>query len=122
MQVPFLLLPPLLSNPSPPPTWLLSVLLLLFLLPPACRVTIGMELVIDPSILVLDEPTSGLDSYTADNLMHSLKTVASAGRVMVASLHQPSRDVFMSLDQVVLMGHGRMLYMGPPAEGEWAGA
>jgi hypothetical protein len=28
----------------------------------------------------------------------------------------------MSLDQVVLMGHGRMLYMGPPAEGEWAGA
>lgn len=24
----------------------------------------------------------------------------------------------MSLDQVVLMGHGRMLYMGPPADGE----
>jgi hypothetical protein len=37
------------------------------------RVTIGMELVIDPSILVLDEPTSGLDSYTAVNLMQTLK-------------------------------------------------
>ena len=39
------------------------------------RVTIGMELVIDPAILVLDEPTSGLDSYTALSLMSSLKTV-----------------------------------------------
>lgn len=37
------------------------------------RVTIGMELVIDPSILILDEPTSGLDSYTAVNLMGTLK-------------------------------------------------
>ena len=26
---------------------------------PCCSVTIGMELVTDPSILVLDEPTSG---------------------------------------------------------------
>ncbi|KAL4857919.1 ATP-binding cassette sub-family G member 2 [Chlorella vulgaris] len=82
------------------------------------RVTIGMELVIDPSILVLDEPTSGLDSYTADNLMHALKAVAARGRVVVASLHQPSRDVFHSLDQVVLMGHGRMLYMGAPSDAE----
>jgi ABC-type multidrug transport system ATPase subunit len=38
-------------------------------------VTIGMELVIDPSILILDEPTSGLDSYTAVNLMTTLKQV-----------------------------------------------
>ena len=37
------------------------------------RVTIGMELVIDPAILILDEPTSGLDSYTAVNLMRTLK-------------------------------------------------
>lgn len=31
---------------------------------------------------------------------------------------RPCRDVFSSLDQVVLMGHGRMLYMGPPGNGE----
>ena len=39
------------------------------------RVTIGMELVIDPAILILDEPTSGLDSFTAYNLMTCLKAV-----------------------------------------------
>ncbi len=41
------------------------------------RVTIGMELVIDPSILILDEPTSGLDSFTAVNLMTTLKQARS---------------------------------------------
>ena len=41
------------------------------------RVTIGMELVIDPAILVLDEPTSGLDSFTALNLMGTLKEARS---------------------------------------------
>lgn len=34
-----------------------------------------MELVINPAILVLDEPTSGLDSYTALQLMNTLKQV-----------------------------------------------
>ena len=33
----------------------------------------------------------GLDSYTADSLTQTLKRVAAAGRVVVASLHQPSR-------------------------------
>lgn len=80
------------------------------------RVTIAMELVTDPSIVVLDEPTSGLDSYTAQNLLRSLRAVASAGRVVMASLHQPSQDMFYALDRVILMGHGRMLFSGRPEE------
>lgn len=40
-----------------------------------CRVSIAMQMVHGPSILILDEPTSGLDSFTALNLMHSLKNV-----------------------------------------------
>ncbi|KAL4534698.1 hypothetical protein Ndes2526A_g05580 [Nannochloris sp. 'desiccata'] len=84
------------------------------------RVTIGMELVTDPSIIVLDEPTSGLDSYTAINLIRSLRTVAAGGRVVIASLHQPSKDMFYALDSVILMGHGRMLFKGRPEEAESA--
>lgn len=84
------------------------------------RVSIGMELVTNPSIIVLDEPTSGLDSYTAVNLMKTLREVAVGGRVVVASLHQPSRDMFFSLDRVILMGHGRMLFNGRPEEAESA--
>ena len=29
------------------------------------RVSIGIELIIDPSVVMLDEPTSGLDSFKA---------------------------------------------------------
>ena len=80
------------------------------------RVTIAMELVTDPSIIVLDEPTSGLDSYTAMTLIRCLRQVAEGGRVVVASLHQPSKDMYYALDKVMLMGHGRLLYMGKPEE------
>ena len=82
------------------------------------RVTIAMELVTDPSIIVLDEPTSGLDSFTAQNLLRSLRFVASGGRVVIASLHQPSQDMFYALDRVILMGHGRMLFAGRPEEAQ----
>lgn len=80
------------------------------------RVTIGMELVTDPAILVLDEPSSGLDSFTALSLMRTLRQVAGSGRIVVASLHQPSHDMFYSLDAALLMAHGRLLYQGPPSE------
>jgi len=83
------------------------------------RVTIGMELVIDPSIVVLDEPTSGLDSHTALNLMVTLKSVASAGRIVMLSFHQPSPAMFDLLDRVFLMARGHVLFSGAP---ESAGA
>ena len=79
------------------------------------RVTIGMELVIDPSVIVLDEPTSGLDSHTALNLMSTLKSVASAGRVVMLSFHQPSPAMFGLLDRVFLMARGHVLYSGAPS-------
>ena len=79
------------------------------------RVTIGMELVIDPAIIVLDEPTSGLDSHTALNLMVTLKAVAAAGRIVMLSFHQPSPAMFDLLDRSFLMARGNVLYSGPPS-------
>lgn len=57
------------------------------------RVTIGMELVTEPLLLVMDEATSGLDSHSARQLLATCRDVAAAGRVVVASLHQPSPDM-----------------------------
>ncbi|KFM28717.1 putative ATP-dependent permease [Auxenochlorella protothecoides] len=79
------------------------------------RVSIAMELVHGPGVLILDEPTSGLDSFTALNLMHSLKRVARAGRIVVLSFHQPSPAMFSLLDRAYLLARGRAVYGGDPA-------
>eukprot|EP00486_Rosalina_sp_Unknown_P002200 CAMPEP_0201575904 /NCGR_PEP_ID=MMETSP0190_2-20130828/21352_1 /ASSEMBLY_ACC=CAM_ASM_000263 /TAXON_ID=37353 /ORGANISM="Rosalina sp." /LENGTH=268 /DNA_ID=CAMNT_0048006097 /DNA_START=14 /DNA_END=816 /DNA_ORIENTATION=+ len=54
------------------------------------RVSIGIELVTDPNILMLDEPTSGLDSAIAYQTMLLLRRLANSGKMVIASLHQPS--------------------------------
>ena len=79
------------------------------------RVSIAQELVIQPDILFLDECTSGLDSFTAASLIHTLKRLASDGRVVVTSLHQPSADVFAQFDHTILMASGRVLWSGSPS-------
>jgi len=86
------------------------------------RVSIGVELVAAPDVLVLDEPTSGLDSVSAARLIKLLKglTTGSNRTTIIASIHQPSSALYHSFDQVVLLAQGRQLYFGPggvkPAE------
>eukprot|EP00879_Flechtneria_rotunda_P000702 GHRR01000820.1.p1 GENE.GHRR01000820.1~~GHRR01000820.1.p1 ORF type:complete len:943 (+),score=354.31 GHRR01000820.1:2184-5012(+) len=79
------------------------------------RVAIGMELVINPQVLVLDEPLSGLDSFTALQLMRTLQAVAASGRVVALSLHQPSPALFSALDTAMLLAGGTMVYSGTPS-------
>lgn len=70
------------------------------------RVTIGMEMVTRPKIILMDEPTSGLDSHTALSLITMLKDISQHGRLVMFSVHQPSPvrylDVFFSLCVIYL--------------------
>lgn len=58
------------------------------------RLTIGCTLVQMPSILVLDEPTTGLDSFTAFQILETLKKLARRGRTVIVTLHGPRSDAF----------------------------
>ncbi|ETM54183.1 hypothetical protein L914_02444 [Phytophthora nicotianae] len=80
------------------------------------RVSIGMELVTSPQILILDEPTSGLDSSSAHSVVQLMKDLADHGRIVVLSIHQPSARSFLLLDKIMLLGKGKLLYSGEPAE------
>ena len=45
------------------------------------RVSIGIELLADPAVLLVDEPTSGLDAKMAQDVMAMLKSLSLAGRI-----------------------------------------
>lgn len=77
-------------------------------------VTIGIELVANPSILFLDEPTSGLDSRAALVVMRVIKNIAATGRTVLCTIHQPSSEVFSMFDQLLLLrSGGETAYFGP---------
>ena len=70
------------------------------------RLTIGVELAANPSILFLDEPTTGLDARAAAVVVRVLRNVAQCGRTVVATVHQPSAEVFFAFDSLLLLAPG----------------
>ncbi|XP_030515895.2 ABC transporter G family member 14 [Rhodamnia argentea] len=77
------------------------------------RVSIGQEMLINPSLLLLDEPTSGLDSTTAQMILTTVKRLAGGGRTVVTTIHQPSSRLYHMFDKVVLLSEGSPIYYGP---------
>lgn len=77
------------------------------------RTSVGVEIVTKPAIVFLDEPTSGLDSYSAMQIVKVLKKVSNAGSSVLFTIHQPSSDVFNSVDNLLLMNAGRVMVSGP---------
>ncbi|MQL94468.1 hypothetical protein Taro_027123 [Colocasia esculenta] len=77
------------------------------------RVSIGQEMLINPSLLLLDEPTSGLDSTTAQRILTTIKRLAAGGRTVVTTIHQPSSRLYHMFDKVVLLSEGCPIYHGP---------
>eukprot|EP00980_Cylindrotheca_fusiformis_P022379 scaffold9262_cov107-Cylindrotheca_fusiformis.AAC.8 len=76
------------------------------------RTSIGVELVVKPSMVFLDEPTSGLDSFSAMQVCRVLQKVARAGSSVLFTIHQPASEVFNEFDQLILMNKGRVMYQG----------
>jgi energy-coupling factor transporter ATP-binding protein EcfA2/ABC-type multidrug transport system permease subunit len=76
------------------------------------RVSIGSELVTDSPLLFLDEPTSGLDSFNSVNVMSSLRKLASNGRTIVCTIHQPRSSIFNLFDKLLLLSEGRTVFFG----------
>ncbi|KAF5806827.1 putative AAA+ ATPase domain, pigment precursor permease/Protein ATP-binding cassette sub-family G [Helianthus annuus] len=80
------------------------------------RVSIGQEMLINPSLLFLDEPTSGLDSTTAQRIVSTLWELAKGGRTIVMTIHQPSSRLFYMFHKVLLLSEGNTLFFGKGSE------
>lgn len=80
------------------------------------RVSIGVELVTHPDMLVLDEPTSGLDSTTAETCVKLLRNLTmNSGPGIVCTIHQPNYEIFNYFHQIYILSYqGENIYCGPP--------
>jgi ABC-type multidrug transport system ATPase subunit len=91
--------------------------------PPSCsggqlkRISIALELVSRPNILILDEPTSGLDSVTTWQLINTLIELTQQPEpiAIVVTIHQPSTKLFGLFNTIYLLScEGQCIYNGPP--------
>ncbi|KAB5516099.1 hypothetical protein DKX38_026747 [Salix brachista] len=77
------------------------------------RVSICMEILTRPKLLFLDEPTSGLDSAASYYVMKRMIDLARQDRMtIIASIHQPSSQVFQLFHNLCLLSSGRTVYFG----------
>ncbi|KAG1687842.1 hypothetical protein DVH05_004573 [Phytophthora capsici] len=80
------------------------------------RLSFATEILTNPSILFVDEPTSGLDSFMAETVTMQLQQIARDGRTVIATIHQPSSEVFALFDQLYLLSDGSPVYQGKALE------
>ncbi|KJE94122.1 ABC transporter [Capsaspora owczarzaki ATCC 30864] len=81
------------------------------------RVSVGVELITNPSLLFLDEFTTGLDSKTALTLMETLQELARNGnRAIVFTIHQPRSNITKLFDKLLLLADGRQIFYGNAPE------
>eukprot|EP01101_Sappina_pedata_P003338 TRINITY_DN1357_c0_g1_i3.p1 TRINITY_DN1357_c0_g1~~TRINITY_DN1357_c0_g1_i3.p1 ORF type:complete len:702 (-),score=226.60 TRINITY_DN1357_c0_g1_i3:37-2013(-) len=81
------------------------------------RVSIGVEIIHDPNVIFMDEPTSGLDSWTARSVIQNLKIMTrEKNKTIIVTIHQPSSEVFMLFDRLVVLARGEMIYNGKVAQ------
>ncbi|KAI3845463.1 hypothetical protein MKX03_023398 [Papaver bracteatum] len=77
------------------------------------RVSICLEILRRPKLLFLDEPTSGLDGAASYHVMvRILKLSQQCGMTVIASIHQPSSEVFALFHNLCLLSSGRTVYFG----------
>ena len=80
------------------------------------RLSIAMEFLSNPSMLILDEPDSGVDGVMAKELFKQMRKVADTGRIVIAITHTPDR-VVDTFDDVIILAKdsdrtGRLAFYG----------
>ncbi|KAL0983841.1 hypothetical protein UPYG_G00133450 [Umbra pygmaea] len=80
------------------------------------RVSIAMQLLQDPKVILLDEPTTGLDSMTANQIVVLLSELAKRDRVVIVTIHQPRSELFTVFSRIAIMSKGELVFCGQPEE------
>ncbi|TMW54952.1 hypothetical protein Poli38472_014723 [Pythium oligandrum] len=77
------------------------------------RLSIAIELLSNPSILLLDEPTSGLDSAGAYGVVQCLVDLCLEwNKTVVLTIHQPSSACYSLFSHTLVLAEGKSVYAG----------
>lgn len=76
------------------------------------RLSVAIELLSDPSVLLLDEPTSGLDSASTHNVMQFVSRLCAENKTVICTIHQPSSLVYEMFTNVAILTAGETVYFG----------
>jgi cobalt/nickel transport system ATP-binding protein len=79
------------------------------------RVALASVLITQPEVVLLDEPTAGLDPRSQDEIVALLAGARGEGRTIIAATHD-LHIVETIADHCVVLGAGRLLAEGPPAQ------
>ncbi len=79
------------------------------------RLALAAALLGDPEVLILDEPANGLDPEGMRWLRLFLQARAAEGRAVLVSSHVLA-EVQQTVDDVLIMGDGKLLVQGPIEE------
>jgi ABC-2 type transport system ATP-binding protein len=79
------------------------------------RLTLATTLLGDPGVLILDEPLNGLDPDGIRWMRDLLRQFAGEGRTVLVSSHLLA-EAAQTVDDVVVINHGKLAAQGPVAE------
>jgi ABC-2 type transport system ATP-binding protein len=81
------------------------------------KLSVARVLLSDASIVVFDEPTSGLDPASAEDFRNLITQdlVKRSGKTIIMATHNLAEAKSMC-DRIALLGQGRLLAIGSPAE------
>lgn len=78
------------------------------------RVSVGVELLANPTLLFLDEPTTGLDPGTEARMMTLFGKLAIEGKTIICITH--NMENLGLCDLTVVLARGKLVYYGPPGD------
>jgi len=79
------------------------------------RLTLAAALLGDPGVLIMDEPLNGLDPDGIRWMRDLLRQLAGEGRTVLVSSHLLA-EAAQTVDDVVVINHGRLAAQGPVAQ------
>lgn len=77
------------------------------------RLSIAVDVIHDPPILLLDEPTSGLDSSSALQVIELLSSMArTRNQILILTIHQPSYRIIRHISTFLLLSRSKVAHFG----------